>query len=150
MCDIDHYGYDWGAWSKSGKTLQLTSNISIMHKIATETVRPAYAKPVYRKGIRADIAKLYTPVAPSLPRRAVIKSDVKDDDMLSIVERIDRMINAYKDHEMHLKLTAILFYREHPRAGYEFMTKALGIQKTAYYDRINRLRADIESCITTC
>lgn len=145
--DIDHYGYDWGVWSKSGKTVQLSSNISIMHKIATESIRPAYIKAQHRKGIKSDIAKLYTPTAPTPPKRIVMRLDEKDEDLLSIVERIDRMLNAYKDHELHLKITAIMFYRDHPEASWQQMLKILGIGKTAYYDRLNRIRADIADCV---
>jgi len=148
VSDVDHYGYDWGVWSKSGKTVQLSSNISIMHKIATESIRPAYIKAQHRKGIKSDIAKLYTPTAPTPPKRIVMRLDEKDEDLLSIVERIDRMINNYQDHEMHLKLTAILYYREFPKLGYVKMCEKLGIGKTAYYERINKIRGHIENVIT--
>jgi hypothetical protein len=147
VSDIDHYGYDWGVWSKSGKTVQLSSNQSIAYKMMTECIPSVYVRPKYRRGIKAEMVKLYQPTAPSAGRRIVLRNDEKDDDMLTVLERIDKMINGYQDHEMHLKLTAILYYREFPKLGYIKMCEKLGIGKTAYYERINKIREHIENCI---
>lgn len=138
----DNLLYAWGAWAKSGKVLSLTSNISIMYKIASESIRPQYTKPMHRQGIKAAMAKLYTPTAPSQPRRAIVKSDIKDYDMLTELEKVDKVIMSLDDD---LKKTACYYYRDHPRASRRHLLTLLKIEKSAFYERLSKIKRIINN-----
>jgi hypothetical protein len=131
----------WGSWAKDRSRVKLSSGHSILYKISIESIRPKYCRPMHRKGIKAEMANMFRPPCPKQPFVYNPQVQEKDADMMSVMERIDKRVMSLDDK---LKQTACAYYRDHPRAGWDFLVKHLGFSRGSIYNYLNEIKNEIK------